>query len=80
MRTINLAEAKARLSELVEQSGKGETIQIARRGRPIAQLTPVSRPRKPIEARELRRVTDGMPVQTESAGEFMRRLRDTDRY
>jgi len=80
MRTINLAEAKARLSELVEQSGKGETIQIARRGQPIAQLTPVSKPRKPILAHELRRVTDAMPLQAESAGEFIRQLRDTDRY
>jgi len=80
MRTINLAEAKARLSELVEQSGKGETIQIARRGQPIAQLTPVSKPRKPITAADLRGVTDGMPLQKESAGEFIRRLRDTDRY
>jgi prevent-host-death family protein len=80
MRTVNLAEAKARLSELVEQSGKGETIQIARRGKPVAQLTPVERPRKPILAEELRRVTENMPRQEESAGDFMRRLRDSDRY
>lgn len=80
MRTVNLAEAKAKLSELVEQSGRGETIQIARRGKPVAQLAPVVRPRQPIRAKELQRVTDGMPLQDETSGEFMRRLRDSDRY
>lgn len=80
MRTVNLAEAKAKLSELVEQSGRGETIQIARRGKPVAKLAPIDRPRQPIRAEELKRVTDRMPLQEETAGEFMRRLRDSDRY
>jgi prevent-host-death family protein len=80
MRTINLAEAKARLSELVEQAEMGDTVQIARRGKPVAQLSPVSVPRKPVDASLLRKVTDTMPLQEEDAGTFMRRLRDGDRY
>ena len=36
--------------------------------------------RKRIDPATLRPVTDGMPVQQESAGEFIRRMRDEDRY
>ena len=35
---VNLAEAKAHLSELVARAEAGETIQISRRGKPVAQL------------------------------------------
>ena len=80
MDTISLAEAKARLSELVARAAEGETVQITKRGKPVAQLSPIRKPRKPIDIALLRSVTDGMPMQPESAGEFMRRLRDDARY
>jgi prevent-host-death family protein len=38
METVNLANAKARLSELVDRAAAGETVRITRRGKPIAQL------------------------------------------
>ena len=37
-RTLNVAEAKARLSELVQRAASGEEIIIARNGRPQARL------------------------------------------
>jgi prevent-host-death family protein len=80
MDTFSLAEAKARLSELVARAAEGETVQITRRGKPVAQLSPVRQPRKPVDIELLRSVTKGMPKQTESAGEFMRRMRDDARY
>jgi len=40
----------------------------------------VSTSRKRIDPSTLRAVTDGMPMQEESAGEFVRRMRDEDRY
>ena len=80
MVSVNLAEAKARLSALVEQAAAGEQICILRRGKPVAQITCISAPRKPIEAAALRALTDGMPKQTEGAGEFLRKLRDSERY
>lgn len=43
----NLAEAKARLSELVERAVRGEEIVIARRGRPAVRLTPAAPARRP---------------------------------
>lgn len=38
---VNIYEAKTRLSELVEQARRGETIVIARAGVPAARLVPL---------------------------------------
>lgn len=80
MHTIKLADAKARLSELLTQVADGETVCITRHGKPIARLTPVERPRKPISLDQLRQVTQTMPHQAEDGEAFMRRLRDDARY
>jgi prevent-host-death family protein len=40
-RYVNIAEAKARLSELVEKAARGEEIVIARDHKPVAKLVPV---------------------------------------
>ena len=51
---VNIAEAKARLSELVQKAASGEEVLIARDHKPIAKLVPVGRtrgPRKPGSAR-----------------------------
>lgn len=39
---VNIYEAKTRLSELVEQASRGETVIIAKGGTPLAKLTPLS--------------------------------------
>ena len=39
---INIAEAKAKLSELLDRALAGEEIIIARAGKPLARLVPVS--------------------------------------
>lgn len=80
MDSVSLAEAKARLSELVTRAAEGETVQITRRGKPVAQLTPIQQPRKPIDIELLRSVSKMSPMQSESAGDFIRRMRDEDRY
>lgn len=36
--TVNIYEAKTRLSQLVDQAAKGEEVIIARAGRPVARL------------------------------------------
>ena len=38
---INIAEAKAKLSELIDRALAGEEIVIARAGKPLARLVPV---------------------------------------
>lgn len=80
MRQVSLAQAKAHLSELIERVAAGETVCITRRGKPVAQLSAVAPPRKPVDVEALRALTEKMQMQPESAGEFVRRMRDEDRY
>ncbi len=41
MKVVNVAEAKAHLSELVERAAGGEEIVVARAGKPRAKLVPL---------------------------------------
>jgi prevent-host-death family protein len=75
---VNLAEAKAHLSELVTRAETGETVQISRRGKPVAQLSSLMQPRKRIDLAALRAVTDTMPEST--ADNVVRAMRDEARY
>jgi prevent-host-death family protein len=80
MATVSLAEAKAHLGALVKRAAAGEPVHILRRGKPVAQITAIATPRTPIDVTALRAMTDGMPAQTHGAGEFMREVRDSERY
>jgi prevent-host-death family protein len=79
MRKVNLVDAKAHLSELVEQAAAGDPVCITRRGKPVAQIIAVDHPRRRIGLRALQAVTDMMPRQSEPAGDFIRRMRDDHR-
>ncbi|MGK9235140.1 type II toxin-antitoxin system prevent-host-death family antitoxin [Inquilinus limosus] len=80
MDTINLADAKAHLSELVDRVEAGESIAITRRGKPVARLTAVNGPRKRIDISMLRAVTAAMPPRAQGAADLVRSIRDGDRY
>jgi prevent-host-death family protein len=80
MTDIPLADAKARLSELVARAEAGDAVRITRRGRPVAQLTAVSDTRKPVDVAALRRLTEALPRQSEDAASLVRRMRDEARY
>lgn len=43
MKTVNIYEAKTRLSQLVEEVASGQDVVIARAGRPVARLTRLRR-------------------------------------
>ncbi|KPF62881.1 prevent-host-death protein [Bosea sp. AAP35] len=80
MRSVALAEAKAQLSALVDAVEAGESICITRHGKPVARLTAIEKPQKPLDVEKLRAFTRSQPMQDEDAGTFMRRLRDDARY
>ncbi|KAB1076014.1 type II toxin-antitoxin system Phd/YefM family antitoxin [Methylobacterium planeticum] len=80
MDVINLADAKAHLSELVDRVEAGDSIDISRRGKPVARLTAVAGPRKPIDVAQLRSLTAAMSPQSRSAADLVRSMRDADRY
>lgn len=80
MDRYSLADAKARLSELIDRVEAGETVEITRRGRVVAKVSPAEKPRKPIDWDALTRLRARLPLQDEGAGEFVRRMRDDARY
>ncbi len=77
---FNIAEAKAHLSELVDRAEAGETVEIMRRGKPVARIMPLEKVVKKFDFDELARMTAGMTPQKQDAGEFIREMRDSDRY
>jgi len=80
MNAINLADAKAHLSQLVEQASGGEAVQIMRRGKIVAQITSVERKRKPIELGILRKLTDIVPEPAPCTASTVLQMRDEARY
>ncbi len=51
MRTINIHAAKTHLSRLVEEVAAGEPFVIAKAGKPMAQVIPISAPKKKAKKR-----------------------------
>jgi prevent-host-death family protein len=80
MTVVNLADAKAHLSALVDRVEAGDTVEITRRGKPVARLSAAAAPRKPIDAAALAALTATMPAAGRSAAELVRAMRDEDRY
>ena len=48
MVTVSVVDAKASLSELLDKVESGEQVVITRHGRPVAHLSGVSRPKRPV--------------------------------
>ena len=80
MNAVNLAEAKAHLSEFIDRVEAGDSVDITRRGKPVARLTAVTQPRQRIDAARLQSLTSTMPRPAEGAAELLRAMRDGDRY
>jgi prevent-host-death family protein len=80
MAAINLADAKAHLSDVIDRVVAGESLYITRRGKAVARISAAEAPRQRIDFSALLAMTERMPVQAESASDFIRWMRDEDRY
>lgn len=80
MRRVSLAEAKDNLSELVEEAAAGEPVDIIVGGKVVARISAPVAPRSTIDIDRILEITHSMPMQAESAGAFVRRMRDDERY
>ncbi len=76
MADMSVAQAKAHLSELLDRVEAGETVTITRRGRPVARLTGLVAPKKPIDFEALRKFRETQPVSDRSAADIVREMRD----
>jgi prevent-host-death family protein len=75
----SVAEAKNRLSELIDRALRGESVVITRHGHPVVELRPILPAAKPITSEAIdwlaaRRVGQRMPG--EDAASLVRRIRD----
>ncbi len=80
MDAVSLSEAKAHLSALVDRVEAGETVDIMRRGKLAARLVPAEMPKKKVDVAALRAHLASMPYQEQSSADFVREMRDSDRY
>jgi antitoxin (DNA-binding transcriptional repressor) of toxin-antitoxin stability system len=80
MRTVNLAEAKAGLSALLDAVEAGEEVVITRRGRPVARVIRETGNEEEAEdwVARLRRFHAHQPGPAGSAVELLRELRDQE--
>ncbi|MHB1354172.1 MAG: type II toxin-antitoxin system Phd/YefM family antitoxin [Thiobacillus sp.] len=76
MSTVTLAEAKTHLSHLLDQVEAGQEVVITRRGRAIARITAVEKPKQPVKS--LAEFRSRMPRWRKSSAELLRDMRDED--
>ncbi len=76
MLTINLAQAKAQLSELLDKVEAGEEVTITRHGHPVARLAAVVPKRQPIDFESLEAFRATMPPWPKNSAELIREMRD----
>ena len=77
---INLAHAKAHLSELLDRVEAGEEVVITRHGKPVAYLSPIASPKQPIDFAALAAFRATMPPLRKSSAELIREMRDDENY
>ncbi|MBX9459038.1 MAG: type II toxin-antitoxin system prevent-host-death family antitoxin [Rhizobium sp.] len=87
MGVIKIDDIRDQVEELVSRAEAGETILIEKDGKTVARLegitsasTAPDQPRDRIDITALRELTQSQPMQTESAADFIRRMRDENRY
>jgi prevent-host-death family protein len=77
---VNAREVRQKLSELLTEAQRGNTVIITRRGEVVAQLVPPPAEKKPFpdlsEFRASIRVKPGAPT----AAQLIRELRDEERF
>jgi prevent-host-death family protein len=78
MVTVNLAQAKAHLSELLDKVEAGEEVVITRRGRAVAHILPATRAKKPLRLKELAEFRAAMLPLGRPSAELLRELRDEE--
>ncbi|HET7716616.1 MAG TPA: type II toxin-antitoxin system prevent-host-death family antitoxin [Bauldia sp.] len=80
MSTHSVAEAKNRLSELIDRALAGEGVTITRHGHPVVELKPVTPPPRPITPADVDWLVARRRgrVAKEDAGTLVSKMRDED--
>lgn len=78
MQAMNLAQAKAHLSELLNTVESGEEVVITRHGRPVARVLPASPVKQPLPLQRLAELRHQIPAWQGSSAASLRELRDAE--
>lgn len=78
MLTVNVAEAKAHLSEILDKVEAGEEVVITRHGKPVAHVRHVMPPKRPLDFQALAALRARLPTQRRSSADVLSELRDED--
>jgi prevent-host-death family protein len=78
MQAVSLAQAKARLSELLNAVASGEEVVITRHGRPVARVLPATPARQALPLQHLARLRRQVPAWQGSSAGSLRELRDAE--
>jgi antitoxin (DNA-binding transcriptional repressor) of toxin-antitoxin stability system len=78
MLTVNLAHAKAHLSDLIDKVEAGEEVIITRHGKPVAHMRQAVSAKKPLDFEALAELRAMLPPQKRSSADVLRELRDED--
>ena len=74
MSTVTVADAKARLSDLLAQVEAGEEVVITRRGQPVARLSHVEKPKEAVKS--LAEFRARMPRWRKPSADLLRETRE----
>ena len=78
MSSVNLAVAKAHLSELINKVEAGEEVVITRHGRPVARVIPATPVKQPVPLERLAELRKRLPPRKGSSAIELRKLRDEE--
>jgi len=78
--TVSVAQAKARLSALLDRVEAGEEVVITRHGRPVANIGPVTRQKQPLPLEKLATFRARMPHWRKDSALLLREMRDDERH
>jgi prevent-host-death family protein len=76
MSEVSVAEAKAHLSDILNRVEAGESVVITRRGKAVANVTPVKLARPPLPLKELEEFRKTLPPREGLSADEIRRMRD----
>ncbi len=74
MNTVSIAQAKAKLSEILTRMESGEEVVVTRHGRPVACICAVRAPKKPVKSLAAFRAK--MPRWRKPSAGLLREMRD----
>jgi prevent-host-death family protein len=80
MNSVSVAEAKDRLTSLLNAAEAGETITITRHGKPVAEIGPIARTNAfdPGSIDRIRQKLAHIPPLGRTGAEIVREMRDED--